>query len=402
MKSLSEALSNYLSKRAIAGGYLWNIEKLSLYVEVLTYILIAMPIIMYILTRSLILTLILASIPIIPTLLIMAWAAYSVDSVRSYVEWELPFFLVLLDVVHDIGGNIVQAFEVSDRIGLKWIGREWSIISRYASTTGSITKAMQLRARVHPSPEFQRFINGYVSVWGYSGDVTAYVRDVESSYLTMLNSRLSALSKQIIDIVLAVISSIIILMLFIIVTTILGMGNALLYILPAVALMLPAIILRVYQSIPHIIRVSIRHDRRIFLILALSSIFTVLAILYLGVYGVLFLALPPTLFSILVTKEINDTRNSILSLPDLTRDVAEMVKAGIGIGAALERVLGNNYPGMLISYVRRITQFNNVEVNGPWIIKYAIGILREISNIGSPSRALDRLVQVFLDLRTLF
>ncbi|WP_245522590.1 type II secretion system F family protein [Vulcanisaeta distributa] len=399
---LRQVMMDYLSKKALAGGYSWNIDKISSLVEVLTYSLMPIPLITFLLTKSLFPSLILIPIPALPILLTLIWAAYSVDAVKENIEWELPFFVVLLDIIHDVGGDITHAFEVSGRIGLKWISREWSLIRRYSLTTNSITKAMQLRARLHPSIEFQRFINGYVSVWGYSGDLGNYVRSVESTYLSTLSNRLSSLSKQIIDIVVAIVSSLIVLILFVIITTILGMNYAILYLMPAIALLLPAIILRVYQSIPYIIRIDLTHDKTTYAILGVSILIIAISLMYLGIKGVISLMLPPLLFSVLVTRRVNDVRSSLMALPDLIRDVSEVVKAGLSIGAAFERVLDNPYPRPLITYLQRINQLNdNVGINGPWIMRFAIGILRELSNLGSPSRALDRLVEVFLELKTI-
>ncbi|WP_243675161.1 type II secretion system F family protein [Vulcanisaeta distributa] len=326
------------------------------------------------------------------------------DTVKENIEWELPFFVVLLDIIHDVGGDITHAFEISARVGLRWIGREWSLIKRYSLTTNSLTRAMQLRARLHPSIEFQRFINGYVSVWGgYSGDVGNYVRSIENTYLSMLGNKLSSLSRQIIDVVVAIVSSLVILILFVIITTILGMSYAILYIMPAVALLLPAFIIRVHQSIPYIIRINIMHDKNTYMVLITSTMVAILLIIYLGgVKGVISLVLPPLLLSVLVSRKINDIRNSIMALPDLTRDIAEIVKAGVSIGAAFERVIDNPYPRPLITYLQRINQPGSAaEVRGPWLIKFAISILREISSLGSPSKALDRLVEVFLELKTI-
>ncbi|WP_243666856.1 type II secretion system F family protein [Vulcanisaeta sp. JCM 16159] len=241
MRTLGQVLRDYLSKKALVGGYSWNVDKASSLIEILTYSLIPIPLITYLLTKSLFLPLILMPIPLLPTLLTLTWAIYSVDTVKENIEWELPFFVVLLDIIHDVGGDITHAFEISTRVGLRWIGREWSLIKRYSLTTNSLTRAMQLRARLHPSIEFQRFINGYVSVWGYSGDVSNYVRSIENTYLSMLGNKLSSLSRQIIDVVVAIVSSLVILILFVIITTILGMSYAILYIMPAVALLLPAL-----------------------------------------------------------------------------------------------------------------------------------------------------------------
>ena len=401
MKPLGQVLRDYLSRKALIGGYSWDVDKISSIVEVLTYSLIPVPLITYLITKSLILSLILAPIPALPVLLTVIWAIYSVDSVKENVEWELPFFIVLLDIIHDVGGDITHAFEVSSKVGLKWIGREWSLIKRYSLTTNSITRAMQLRARLHPSVEFQRFINGYVSVWGYSGDVGNYVRSVEGVYLSTLSNKLSSLSRQVIDVVVAIVSSLVVLILFVIITTVLGMNYAILYIMPAVALLLPAIIARVYQSIPYIIRMDLGHDRNTYILLGTSVIIAALSIVYFGIKGVLSLMLPPLLFSVLVTRRVNDVRNSVMALPDLMRDVSEIVKAGVSIGAAFERVLDNPYPRPLITYLRRISQVSNAEVDGPWLIKFAMGILRELSSLGSPSRALDRLVGVLLELKSI-
>ncbi|WP_243666857.1 hypothetical protein [Vulcanisaeta sp. JCM 16159] len=94
------------------------------------------------------------------------------------------------------------------------------------------------------------------------------------------------------------------------------------------------------------------------------------------------LVLPPLLLSVLVSRKINDIRNSIMALPDLTRDIAEIVKAGVSIGAAFERVIDNPYPRPLITYLQRINQPGSAaEVRGPWLIKFAISILREISTL---------------------
>ncbi len=90
-----------------------------------------------------------------------------------------------------------------------------------------------------------------------------------------------------------------------------------------------------------------------------------------------------------------------MALPDLMRDISEIVKAGVSIGAVFERVLDNPYPRPLITYLRRISQISNAEVDGPWLIKFAMGILREMPNLGSPSKALDRLVGVFLELKSI-
>ncbi|GAB6947408.1 hypothetical protein JCM16161A_15380 [Vulcanisaeta sp. JCM 16161] len=402
MRTLRQAVMDYLSRKALVGGYSWNISKISSFIEILTYSLIPAPLIMYLITRSLLLSLILTPIPALPILLTLTWASYSVDAVKENIEWELPFFIVLLDIIHDVGGDITHAFEISGRVGLRWFGREWSLIRRYSLTTNSITRAMQLRARLHPSIEFQRFINGYVSVWGYSGDVSNYVRSVEGTYLSTLSNRLSSLSKQIIDIVVAVVSSLIVLILFVIITTILGMSYAILYIMPAIALLLPAVIVRVYQSIPYIIRIDLTHDKNTYITLGVSALITALLIMYLGIRGVISLMLPPLLLSALVTRRVNELRSSIMALPDLIRDVSEMVKAGVSIGAALERVLDNPYPRPLITYLQRINQLNSdARVDGPWLMKFAIGVLRELSNIGSPSKALDRLVEVLLELKTI-
>jgi hypothetical protein len=116
-------------------------------------------------------------------------------------------------------------------------------------------------------------------------------------------------------------------------------------------------------------------------VLGVSVIISVLLMLYYGVYGMIALALPPVLFSVLVTRGVDEMKNSILSLPDLMRDVSEMVKAGVSMGAALERVLGNQYPSLLINYLRKATQFNDYNIDGSWVMKYAIGILREISSL---------------------
>ncbi len=402
MKTLGRAIKDYLSDKAVAGGYSWDPGRIASVVEKVVFSLLPVPVIIYLVTKSLIVSLILIPMPVIPIVLTIVWASYSVDSVKENVEWELPFFMVLLDIVHDVGGDITHAFEISGRVGLKWINREWFLIRRYSLTTNSLIKAMQLRARIHPSIEFQRFMNSYVSVWGYSGDVTSYVRSVESTYLSMLNSKLSALSRQIIDIVLAVVSSVVILILFVIITTILGLNYAILYIMPAMSLLLPAFIIRVYQSIPYIIRIDLKHDRNLYLIIGLSALLSVAAIMYLGINGLISLVIPPLLFSILVARRINDVKSSVLSLPDVVRDISEIVKAGVSIGAAIERVLDNPYPRTLLTYLRRITQFNDdARIDGPWIIKYAINLLREVSNLGSPSRALDKLVEVFLELKAL-
>ena len=402
MKSLRQVLRDYLVRRAFVGGYSWDVDKYSLILEVITYSLIPVPVITYLITKSLPLSLMLAPTPALPILLVVIWSTYSVDSVKEGVEWELPFFVVLLDIVHDVGGDITHAFELSGKVGLRWIGREWSIIRRYSLTTNSITKAMQVRARLHPSLEFQRFVNGYVSVWSYSGDVGGYVRSVEGTYLSTLSSRLSSLSRQIIDVVVATVSSLVVLILFVIVTTVLGMNYAILYIVPAVALLLPALIARVYQSIPYIIRMDVIRDKSVYMALGASVMVAAILILYLGVKGVMALMLPPLLFSAMVTRRVNAMRDSIMALPDLMRDISEIVKAGVGIGAAIERILDNPYPPPLIAYLRGINQLSgNAEVNGPWIMRFAMGVLRELSSLGSPSRALDRLVEVFLELKTI-
>ncbi len=401
MGPLGHVLRKYLNGKALAGGYSWNVDAISTYVEGVTYALLIVPAIAYVITKSLLTAMLLAPIPALPVLLTMAWAQYSVDSVRNNIEWELPFFAILLDIVHDVGGNVTHAFEVSGKVGLRWISREWSIINRYALTTNSITRAMQLRARVHPSPEFQRFINGYVSVWTYTGDVAGYVRNVEDTYVSVLSNRLSALTRQVIDIVLAIASSLTIMVLFMIVMMVLGVGSSIMYVLPAIALIAPAIIARVYLSIPYIIRINITHNKGLITALMATSILSTALLLHYGVYGVVALALPPLTFSIFVTKSVNELRASILALPDLLRDVSEMVKAGVGIGAALERVLNNQYPDPLLNHLRKITRFNDVEIGAPWIMKYVLGILRELSSLGSPSRALDKLVRVLLDMKAL-
>ncbi|MGC8607316.1 MAG: type II secretion protein F [Vulcanisaeta sp.] len=402
MRTLRQVIKNYLDRMALVGGYSWNTNELSSIAEKTTYLLIPTPLIIYMVTKSLFLSLILIPIPALPIVLMLIWATYSVDAVKDGVEWELPFFVVLLDIIHDIGGNITHAFEISNKVGLKWIGREWSLIKVFSLTTNSVTNAMQLRARFHPSIEFQRFINGYVSVWGYSGDVNTYVRSVENTYLSILSNKLSALSKQIIDVVIAIVSSLIVLILFVIIATILGMNYAILYIMPAMALLLPALIVRVHQSIPYIIRMDLNHDKSTYIVLGISVIITVPFIIYFGIRGAVSLVIPPLFFSILVTRRINDIKSSIMALPDLTRDISEIVKAGVSIGAAFERVVDNPYPRSLTTYLQRINQLNdNVDVHEPWIIKFAISALREVANLGSPSRALDRLVEVFLDLKTI-
>ncbi|GAB6943643.1 type II secretion system F family protein [Vulcanisaeta sp. JCM 14467] len=401
MKTLGRVLRDYLGREALIGGYSWDVYKISSIVEVLTYSLIPIPLIVYLITKSLILSLALTPMPALPVLLMVIWAIYSVDSVKENVEWELPFFVVLLDIIHDVGGDITHAFEVSGKVGLKWMSREWSLIKRYSLTTNSITRAMQLRAKYHPSIEFQRFINGYVSVWGYSGDLSNYVRSVEGIYLSTLSNKLSSLSRQIIDVVVAIVSSLTILILFVIITTVLGMNYAILYIMPAVALLLPAMIVRVYQSIPYIIRMDLRHDKNIYAVLSASVLITAFSIMYFGIRGIISLMLPPLLFSVLVTRRVNDMKDSVMALPDLMRDISEIVKAGVSIGAVFERVLDNPYPRPLITYLRRISQISNAEVDGPWLIKFAMGILREMPNLGSPSKALDRLVGVFLELKSI-
>ncbi len=395
-------MRDYLGRKALAGGYSWDVDRASLALEAITYSLLPIPPITYIITKSLPLSLMLMPIPALPILLVMTWATYSVDSVKENVEWELPFFVILLDIVHDVGGDITHAFEISGKVGLKWISREWSLIKRYSLTTNSITRAIHARARLHPSLEFQRFMNGYISVWGYSGDVGGYVRSVEGAYLSTLSNRLSSLSRQIIDVVVAIVSSLVILILFVIITTILGMNYAVLYVMPAMALLLPAFIARVYQSIPYIIRVDVIHDRGIYMVLGASILITSLLILYLGVRGMIALMLPPLLFSAMVTRRVNDVRDSVMALPDLMRDISEIVKAGVSIGAAIERALDNPYPRPLITYLRRIGQLgSSAEISSPWIIKFAMGVLRELSSLGSPTRALDRLVEVFLELKTI-
>ncbi|WP_252900392.1 type II secretion system F family protein [Vulcanisaeta sp. JCM 14467] len=293
MKTLGRVLRDYLGREALIGGYSWDVYKISSIVEVLTYSLIPIPLIVYLITKSLILSLALTPMPALPVLLMVIWAIYSVDSVKENVEWELPFFVVLLDIIHDVGGDITHAFEVSGKVGLKWMSREWSLIKRYSLTTNSITRAMQLRAKYHPSIEFQRFINGYVSVWGYSGDLSNYVRSVEGIYLSTLSNKLSSLSRQIIDVVVAIVSSLTILILFVIITTVLGMNYAILYIMPAVALLLPAMIVRVYQSIPYIIRMDLRHDKNIYAVLSASVLITAFSIMYFGIRGIISLMLPP-------------------------------------------------------------------------------------------------------------
>lgn len=145
MKTLGRVIKDYLSNKAIAGGYSWNPGRIASIVEKMVLSLMPVPVITYLVTKSLMISLTSIPVPAIPIVLTVVWASYSVNSVKENVEWELPFFMVLLDIVHDIGGDITHAFEISGRVGLKWINREWLLIKRYSLTTNSLTKAMQLR-----------------------------------------------------------------------------------------------------------------------------------------------------------------------------------------------------------------------------------------------------------------
>ncbi|MDT7863758.1 MAG: type II secretion protein F, partial [Vulcanisaeta sp.] len=86
MKTLGQLLREYLDNRAVAGGYSWDTNAISKYVEEVTYALLVMPAVAYVLTKSLLLTAILAVAPALPILLTIIWAEYSVDTVRSNVE----------------------------------------------------------------------------------------------------------------------------------------------------------------------------------------------------------------------------------------------------------------------------------------------------------------------------
>jgi len=60
VKTLGQLLREYLNNKAVAGGYSWDTNAISKYVEGITYALLVMPAVAYVLTRSLLLAVILA------------------------------------------------------------------------------------------------------------------------------------------------------------------------------------------------------------------------------------------------------------------------------------------------------------------------------------------------------
>lgn len=399
MKTLRQFLREYLDRQAIRGGYSWNTESIAKVMEIMTFALMLASMLVFFVTHNLMVSLPLLLLPALPTAVTMVWAKYSVDQVKTNVEWELPFFMVILDIVNEVGGDITHAFEMSGKVGLRWISREWSIIKSLSMVAGTLDKAMVLRAREHPSGDFQTLLNRYIAIRRYSGDVSGFIRDFEDYELKGLINRLSSLIKDIVNITTVVIASIILITLFAIISMILGIENSMLYLVLPITLLMPAIVMRVYISIPKILRIESHTEPRVYMLMVALSTASIVTALVMRPYGLVALSIPPIAFSIITSKETEKIRSSVLALPNLVRDLTEVVRAGINIGAAIERVLDNDYPEPLKKYLRSVVTVGGELRNAPWLMTYTINLLNELMKFGSPVKALETLSNAMLSIK---
>ncbi|WP_069808282.1 hypothetical protein [Vulcanisaeta thermophila] len=399
MKTLSQFLENYLERQATRGGYVWNTHSIARSMEIITISLMSLPIATFLLTHDLTLALALSVVPIIPTLVTVLWANYSVDQVRTNVDWELPFFAMILDIVNEVGGDITHAFEVSGKVGLRWISREWGIIKSLSMVMGTLDKAIMARAREHPSNDFRNLLNRYMAIRRYSGDLTGFIRGFEDYEIKDLVNKLSGLIRNVISVTSVVLSTIVLVTLFAIISMILGIENSMIYLVLPMALLMPGIVMRVYISIPRILRMEPQVPRRAYLLIATLSALSVIITLMFRPYGLVALALPPLALSIMVTREVSMLRSSILALPDLLRDLTELTRAGLSIGAAINRVAEGDYPEPLSRYLRQLSTFGSGGFDGPWLLTYTINLLGELMRLGSPVRALEALSNAILSIK---
>ena len=80
------------------------------------------------------------------------------------------------------------------------------------------------------------------------------------------------------------------------------------------------------------------------------------------------------------------------------RDLADITRAGVGLGKALERVQGL-YPKPIDSALRELAMFGEVSVRGPWILTFTFNVLGMLLHLGSSGRALDRLAEALTVVR---
>lgn len=398
---INHVIRRYLEHAAHVSGYSWRINKIMKFWAMVTLSLVPIPPILYLM--SLPMHIIAASSLLIPlpTITLVLWARYSVDEVRNGVSWELPFFAVLLHMVHEVGGDITHAFSMSRDVGLRWISREWSIIRRYESITGSIIKALQMRAKEHPSTEFQRFITGYVSVWSYTGELSNYVKDMEPALLEAMMSRLNSIIKQIVDITIGSMSALVALSMFAVVGLMLGMPEPTIPLATSVLIVMITLVIRVNNAVPNMLKINVRTSGWVYATSGVLAALIVIIMMRSTMMGILLLPLPPLIFGVMVDRQILRARNALLVVPDMVRDISEVVRSGINLRSAMERIM-DNYPQELS---RRLRQIINpgppLDQGTSWIVDFTLSVLNKLSNLGSPARALSHLAGVLVNFRVL-
>jgi len=344
--------------------------------------------------------------PVLPIIITLLIAKYLVLDVKKGIEYEYPFFTILLSAVHECGGDIIDAFEYAKHLGLKWFNREWNIIKRYSISTNSIIKALELRARNHPNIEFQKLILNYLSTVRSSGELSTLIRVEVKSSLESFSIKINTLIRQLIEIVSGFLSGIVVAVLFIIISIILGVSPTSGYIIAVILfVLLLSLAFRVNQALPNFLKIEFTFSSTTtkLLIIMLPIIIIVLSILIVMNNIVIVLIIPVlAIYSIITTKYVRECIQALQALPDLVREFHNLVKSGLGVKEAFLHIDYSRYPKKLSRHFKRILKYGDVDdYSYNWIVNYVFKFISLIYRIGIPIKTLTLLTDTLLTIRNI-
>lgn len=372
--------------------------KYSFYSVVLAIIVVPLSLILTVLISPTLLALML-----VPAILLYTPSLSVKDKVQSRktnVKDELPFFALLSAILQSAGRTLLDAF--NSTIGKKILPAievEARLIMKSIGFGKDVTGALDDLASTHPDDTFKHFLYGYTGVLKSGGDIVLYLSDRAREYLATMRFRWQSYAQKIGTIGEMLIIVFLLLPLLLVVGAIVlppDLVAEISYIgvaaLPMIALVMYFLVRSAQPKVYDILN----GDKRLGLIGLIASLiatsFTGQLWLIIAVSG----AVGAALYGISIRAQLREIKLTEAALPDFLRNIAEYRKIGYNMRKAiLETASKAKFNPVFDAILERIATQINLGVRlgevkvaiRSWIGRMTLFILDQISESGGGTPA---------------
>lgn len=413
--------------RFIAERLRENALKAGIYIHIESLITLVLIIAMVMLGLTLLFTLVLIYVPVIPlyirnviTLLILIFPLLSLIIVLSpyvyiqvmkvnrvsEIDDELPFFAVYASIIQEAGLNLYQAFErIVGKGVFKALETEAKhVIRLFTFFTHNPLEALDEYADFNPNSTLKNMIKGYSSILKSGGEVSKYLGEFSEKLLEKYVSKWKRYVQTVTtfgELLIAIFT--LFPTLFILGAIAFSQPLSKMFMILYTAVGVPAITMIVYALINQFQPRS-RDNTRLPVKIIIISIILLFGTYYLLknivclndqltviVLSIIVSIIPITVTSRIILYEIKSIESA---LPQFLRDITEYVKIGYDITQALERIASiKSYDKLFNNIILSISRL--LKMNVPfrvivesiesrcWMLKYSLFIVSELAVVGA-------------------